>query len=82
MLEIAVARRIGRIDLRIELSLDREAVLVAGPNGAGKSTLLRLLLGVLSPDSGRMPLRVSTSPQRIASWGTCRRTTPCSPIST
>jgi len=56
VLEIAVARRIGRIDLRIELSLDREAVLVAGPNGAGKSTLLRLLLGVLSPDSGRIAL--------------------------
>ena len=56
MLEIAVARRIGRIDLRIELSLDREAVLVAGPNGAGKSTLLRLLLGVLSPDAGRIAL--------------------------
>ncbi len=47
MIEIAVARRIGPLDLRVDLVLDREAVLVAGPNGAGKSTLLRLLLGVL-----------------------------------
>jgi len=31
-------------------------VLVAGPNGAGTSTLLRLLLGVLSPDEGRIKL--------------------------
>ncbi len=56
MLEVRVARRIGSLDLSIDLSLDREAVLVAGPNGAGKSTLLRLLLGVLSPDAGRIAL--------------------------
>ena len=56
MLEIAVARRIGEIDLRVDLALGRETVLVAGPNGAGKSTLLRLLLGVLAPDVGRIAL--------------------------
>ena len=56
MLEIALARKIGLLDLRIDLSLDSEVVLVAGPNGAGKSTLLRLLLGVLSPDAGRVAL--------------------------
>jgi molybdate transport system ATP-binding protein len=56
VLEIAVARRIGELDLRIDLALDRETVLVAGPNGAGKSTLLRLVLGVLAPDAGRITL--------------------------
>jgi ABC-type sulfate/molybdate transport systems ATPase subunit len=56
VLEMAVARKIGPLDLRIELALNREAVLLAGPNGAGKSTLLRLLLGVLSPDTGRIAL--------------------------
>lgn len=54
MLEVRVARRIGTLDLAIDLSLDRETVLVAGPNGSGKSTLLRLLLGVLRPDAGRI----------------------------
>ncbi len=56
MLEISVARKIGPLDLRIDLLLNRETVLLAGPNGAGKSTLLRLLLGVLSPQAGRIAL--------------------------
>jgi molybdate transport system ATP-binding protein len=54
VLEIAIARRIGALHIRVDLLLERETVLVAGPNGAGKSTLLRLLLGVLSPDAGRL----------------------------
>jgi molybdate transport system ATP-binding protein len=54
VLEIAVARKIGLLELWVDLSLGREVVLVAGPNGAGKSTLLRLLLGVLSPDVGHI----------------------------
>jgi molybdate transport system ATP-binding protein len=60
VLEIGVAGRIGPLDLRIDLSLDRETVLLAGPNGAGKSTLLRLLLGVLSPAAGRIRLEGRT----------------------
>jgi len=56
VLEIHLARRIGPLELRIDLSLNREALLLAGPNGAGKTTLLRLLLGVLSPDAGRIAL--------------------------
>jgi len=56
VLEINIARRIGPLDLRIDLSLKRETVLLVGPNGAGKTTLLRLLLGVLSPDQGRIAL--------------------------
>ena len=56
MLEVRVARRIGALDLRIDLALDREAVVIAGPNGAGKSTLFRLLLGVLRPEGGRIAL--------------------------
>ncbi len=34
---------------------------VTGPNGAGKTTLLRLLLGRLSPDTGRAGLGASVS---------------------
>jgi molybdate transport system ATP-binding protein len=56
VLEIRVARELGALQLSLELSVDRETVLMVGPNGAGKSTLLRLLLGVLRPDSGRIAL--------------------------
>ena len=31
-----------------------EIVGLVGPNGAGKTTLLRLILGLLSPDAGRV----------------------------
>lgn len=31
-----------------------ETVGLTGPNGAGKTTLLRLILGLLSPDEGRI----------------------------
>jgi ABC-type sulfate/molybdate transport systems ATPase subunit len=56
VLEARIAGRVGTLELRIDLSLDGETVLVAGPNGSGKSTLLRLLLGVLRPEAGRIAL--------------------------
>jgi molybdate transport system ATP-binding protein len=56
VLEARIARRVGPLELRVDLSLDGETLLVAGPNGSGKSSLLRLLLGVLRPEAGRIAL--------------------------
>jgi ABC-type sulfate/molybdate transport systems ATPase subunit len=56
VLELRAVRRVGAIDLRVDMSVGRETALIVGPNGAGKSSLLRLLLGVLVPDSGRIAL--------------------------
>jgi molybdate transport system ATP-binding protein len=56
VLEVRVGRRIGPLDLAVDVSLGPETLLLAGPNGAGKSTLLRMLLGVLRPDRGRIAL--------------------------
>ena len=46
-----------------------EIVTLIGPNGAGKSTLVRILLGLLTPDSGtvarKTDLRVGYVPQKI-----------------
>lgn len=48
----------------------RNIVTIIGPNGSGKTTLLKLLLGLETPDSGkvwRMPgLKVGYVPQRVA----------------
>lgn len=41
----------------VSLELKRgEVVGIAGPNGAGKSTLIAMLLGMLSPDEGRIDI--------------------------
>src|SRR5581483_9713778 len=56
MLEARIRRRIGVLDLDVDLRVSSETVVVGGPNGSGKSTLLRLLLGVLRPDAGTISL--------------------------
>ncbi|WP_228767061.1 ATP-binding cassette domain-containing protein [Thiomicrorhabdus heinhorstiae] len=47
----------------------KEIVTLIGPNGAGKSTLLKILLGLLTPDSGKVVrkrhLNVGFMPQKI-----------------
>ena len=53
----SVVKRYGKIDaLRgLDLTLRRgEVVALLGPNGAGKTTTVRLLLGLTSPDAGRV----------------------------
>lgn len=44
-----------------------EVVGIAGPNGAGKSTLIALMLGLLSPTSGRVTLD-GRAPRDFAEW--------------
>jgi iron complex transport system ATP-binding protein len=54
-------RVLHEVDFRVSSG---ECVVVLGPNGTGKSTLLRLLLGILSPASGRVEL----SGRPLAAW--------------
>jgi molybdate transport system ATP-binding protein len=56
VLELTVTRRIGLLELNVELAVAPGTLLVAGPNGAGKTTLLHLVLGISRPDAGRISL--------------------------
>lgn len=54
----------------VDLQIDRgEIVTLVGLNGSGKTTLVRVLLGLSTPDSGRVRrapgLRIGYSPQRV-----------------
>ncbi len=59
-------RVLDNVSLRLQPG---QIVTVLGPNGAGKSTLVRVILGLISPDSGtltRKPnLRVGYVPQKL-----------------
>lgn len=56
------------IDVSLELTAG-EIVTIVGPNGSGKTSLVRVLLGLLTPDSGsvwRAPqLRIGYMPQKL-----------------
>lgn len=61
----------GRHVLRdIDLELRKSQLLtLIGPNGAGKTTLVRIVLGLLTPDSGKLTradrLRIGYMPQKL-----------------
>jgi zinc transport system ATP-binding protein len=55
----------------VSLEIQRgEIVTLIGPNGAGKTTLVRVMLGLLTPDSGSIEqspgLRIGYMPQKLA----------------
>jgi zinc transport system ATP-binding protein len=61
----------GREPVLIDVSLSVRAgefAALAGPNGSGKSTLLRILLGLLSPASGRVSLFGESPEHRHERW--------------
>lgn len=65
-LRAAIKFQVEKFHLDVNLTMDRELVVLFGPSGAGKSLLLRTLAGLLTPSEGRIELgdRVIFDPQR------------------
>lgn len=68
--EISVIRQGKAVLNAVSLSVEpRDFMTVIGPNGAGKSMLLKCLMGIVTPDSGRIRrkegLKVGYMPQRL-----------------
>ena len=55
-------------DLSFELPEEARLITIAGPDGAGKSTLLRLLVGLLTPDVGKISV-LGLSPDKASLSG-------------
>jgi molybdate transport system ATP-binding protein len=54
ILDCSIRRRLGTLDLAIDLTVGEEVVAILGPNGAGKTTLLRILAGLEPIDTGHV----------------------------
>jgi molybdate transport system ATP-binding protein len=52
MLEVAVRKRIGTLDIDAQFDVPEGVTVLFGPSGAGKSTILRMVAGLMQPDSG------------------------------
>lgn len=51
---VAVAARLGALELQVELEGDQTPVALVGPNAAGKTSLLRMIAGALQPQAGQI----------------------------
>jgi molybdate transport system ATP-binding protein len=60
ILDCSVRRRLGTLDLAVDLTVGEEVVAILGPNGAGKTTLLRVLAGLEPIDAGHVSVDGTT----------------------
>jgi len=52
--DIRVARRLGDMQVALDLSAGEGLTVLFGPSGAGKTSILNMVAGLLTPDSGRI----------------------------
>lgn len=53
---VDVEKRLPGLDLRVQLGVDSETLVLFGPSGAGKTTTLNLIAGLSTPDAGEITL--------------------------
>jgi molybdate transport system ATP-binding protein len=58
--EIGVRKRLGGLELAVDLATDAPIAALFAPSGAGKTTLLNLVAGLLRPDAGRIAIAGAT----------------------
>jgi molybdate transport system ATP-binding protein len=56
MLRAQLTGRVGTLALRVELETANETLVLVGKNGAGKTSVLRMILGLVTPESGRVSI--------------------------
>lgn len=52
--EISVRRRVGAMNISLDLQAEPGLTALFGPSGAGKTSLLNMVAGLLRPDDGRI----------------------------
>lgn len=52
--EISVRRRVGAMNVSLDLQAEPGLIALFGPSGAGKTSLLNMVAGLLRPDEGRI----------------------------
>ena len=88
-LDVQASLTKGSLQLDVTLRAETGSVVVLlGPNAAGKTTLLRALAGLVPLERGRVALDGAVLedaaagvrvPPSTGRWGSCSRTTCCSP---
>ena len=54
MLELAIRRRLGAMELDAEVAAPNGVTAIFGPSGSGKTSLINAVAGLLRPDAGRI----------------------------
>jgi molybdate transport system ATP-binding protein len=59
-LKVRIEKQLATFNLRAELEVDAEILVLFGPSGAGKTLTLNAIAGLLTPDAGEITLDDAT----------------------